>query len=125
MKTSEINTANASTKAQSQIFNVWHDNVQSTRRSAISAWFESQAAWFEDSRFAMMTLMITVQSCIGSIACMYIFQNNAADIWFILCTAITMGTNAMFIAQAPAKICLASLYLSILVNSILILMNCF
>jgi|GEM_PF-781210 len=124
MKTSEINTANASTKQQPAIFNVLHDNVQA-KNPAVSTWFEKQAAWFEESRFAMMTLMITVQSCIGSIACMYIFQNNASDIWFMICAAVTMGTNAMFIAQAPAKICLASLYLSILVNSMFILMNGF
>ncbi|HEX8515536.1 MAG TPA: hypothetical protein VF868_05005 [Bacteroidia bacterium] len=132
MKTSDLNSANLHLKQQSQLINAWPQKAMyskqqtnvSALRSVFTVLFEKHALWFEESRFAMMTLMITLQSCIGSIACMYIFQSGAPDIQFVLCAAISMGTNAMFISQAPAKICLASFYLSLIVNMILILMNC-
>jgi hypothetical protein len=131
MKTSEFNSANVHGQ-QSQVFNAWPEKAVSAKRntkslvkrSTFSILFEKHALWFEESRFALMTLMITLQSCIGSIACMYILQNNSNDFVLVSCAMVTMASNAMFISQAPAKFCIAFFYLSILVNSVFILINC-
>jgi hypothetical protein len=86
-------------------------------------WFAKQAEALETNRFGWMALMIMVQSCIGSIACMYILRNDAGDLMLAACAAVTMGSNATLIAQANAKLCLAVFYLSIVVNTILIAVN--
>lgn len=133
MKTSKINTANLHANPSAQVLNAWPEKavyvkekktVLSAERFTFSILWEKHVQWFEESRFALMTMMITLQSCLGSIACMYIFQNHASDFQFILCTMVTMTANAMFIAQGPAKVCLASLYTSIFVNLTFILLNC-
>jgi hypothetical protein len=86
-------------------------------------WFTKQAAAFEANRFGWMALMIMVQSCVGSIACMYILRSGAGDLMLASCAAITMGANAALIAQANAKICLAAFYLSVIANTIFIVLN--
>ena len=130
MKTSEITSAKLNVK-QSQVFNGWSGKaVNATTidhsipaKRTLATLFDKHALWFEEARFPLMTLMMTLQSCIGSIACMYIFQNNASDIMFIICAVITMAANAMFISQAPAKICLVAFYISLIGNTAFILMN--
>lgn len=89
----------------------------------VDGWFNHQATKFEEARFGWMAIAITIQSCLGSIACMFILQNNASDIMLALCAAITMACNAMFIALAPGKWCLGSFYLSVFLNVIFILLN--
>jgi len=86
-------------------------------------WFNKQAAVFEKGRFGMMAILITLQSCVGSIACMYILQNGASEVWLAVCAAITMGCNAIMIAQASARLCLAAVYASVLVNTLLVVFN--
>lgn len=86
-------------------------------------WFNKQAELFEKGRFALMTILITLQSCVGSIACMYILRNDASEVWLAACAAITMACNAVMIAQASAKTCLATLYISIFANTLLIIFN--
>lgn len=86
----------------------------------ISNWFNRQTAAFEESRFGLMTIYITIQSCLGSFACMYVLENNGPDLPLILTAAVTMWANAMFIAQASAKWCMIIFYLSILTNATII-----
>jgi hypothetical protein len=87
-----------------------------------SAW-DRQAVAFEKARYFWMAIMITLQSCLGAIACLYILQNNASTFTLSACAALSMGSNALFIGLAPAKWCLIGFYLSILFNTIFILMN--
>ncbi len=94
-----------------------------SKATGIVGWFNTQAANFEERRFAAMCVMLTIQSCLGSIACMYILQNDGSMGLLMTGAAITMGSNSAFIAQAPAKWCLGFFYLSLFVNSILILAN--
>lgn len=77
----------------------------------------------EANRFGWMAFLIMLQSCIGSIACMYILRNGASDFMLAGCAAVTMGSNAAFIAQANARICLGVFYLSIVLNTIFIAVN--
>lgn len=83
-------------------------------------WIKKQEEWFEEARFGAMTLMITFQSCLGSVAAMYALK---LDNVVILATvaALTMASNAMFIAQAEAKYCLYAFYTSIVVNTLLLI----
>ena len=89
----------------------------------LAKWFNKQAEKFESTRFGWTAILITAQSCLGSIDCMYILQHHASDIMLAFCAALTMGCNAIFIAQGPGKWCLFSFYLSMIVNNIFILLN--
>jgi hypothetical protein len=87
------------------------------------SWFNKQAEYFEKTRFGWMAIYITISSCLGSIACMLILENNGGDFMLITCAAISMATNSLFIAQSNAKWCMAVFYLSLLINSLLIIVN--
>jgi hypothetical protein len=50
-------------------------------------------------------------------------ENNGGDFMLITCAAISMATNSLFIAQSNAKWCMAVFYLSLLINSLLIIVN--
>ncbi len=63
---------------------------------------DRQAANFEENRFGAMALMITFQSCYGSIAAMYALKQDSIAILFI-CACVTMASNATFISQSPGK----------------------
>lgn len=82
-------------------------------------WFDKQAADFEISRFGAMTLMITLQSCLGSIAAMYTLATNSFIALGIV-AFVTMASNAAFISQVSAKWCLRFFYLSIFVNCLVL-----
>lgn len=82
-----------------------------------------QAARFEEARFGWMSILMTAQSCVGAIACMFILLNNAHVVWLALCAAVTMGSNAMFIGLASARACLITFYLSAIVNTVFIILN--
>jgi hypothetical protein len=92
-----------------------------SKHNVLAEFFSRQAQTFESNRFVMMTLFMTIQSCLGSIATFYLLQNAQADVWFILTAAITMACNAVLIAQGSAKLCLAILYASLIFNTAMIL----
>ena len=85
-------------------------------------WFDLQAERFETSRFGAMTIMMTAQSCLGSVAAMTALKQDHYG-FLMLITAFTMASNSAFIAQSPAKWCLGLFYGSVVVSvlSILIL----
>lgn len=87
----------------------------------LTRWFHNQEMVFEESRFGRMVIFLTLQSCVGSIAAMLALQNHAGDWALITAAAVTMWSNSMFIAQASAKWCLLIFYLSLVVNTTLIL----
>jgi hypothetical protein len=78
-------------------------------------WFQKQAIQFDQSRFGVMTILITIQSCLGSIAASYAIKEDELFVGTI-CTAITMASNAAFISQISAKLCLAIFYAGVLLN---------
>lgn len=86
--------------------------------------FEKQARQFEESRFGAMALMMTAQSCWGSIAAMYALQADNI-LLLAICAAVTMASNSAFIAQSPAKWCLGIFYTSIITNLIILLITLF
>lgn len=98
-------------------------NTTSTQGHFLSAWFNRQADSFEASRFGWMAMYITIQSCLGSVACAFILKNHASIFMLASCAAISMASNAVFIAQGDKKWCIAVFYLSLLANSLFILLN--
>lgn len=88
-------------------------------------WFDKQARSFESKRFGWMTILLTAQSCLGSIACGFILKNHANLFMLSICAAMTMGCNAMFIALAPPKVCLIVFYASAILNTLFIMLNLF
>ena len=77
----------------------------------------------EFSYYGIMSMVVLIGSCWGSIAAMMIFKNNA-PIWELaLVIAGTMGANAAAIAQAPIKWLLSVAAGSAVVNTLLILVN--
>lgn len=96
---------------------------QNKSNSEVGNWFTNQAVKFEKARFFWMAIYITAQSCLGSIACGFILQNGADILMLCTCAAITMMSNAMFIALAPPKVCLAIVYLSFILNTFFIIIN--
>lgn len=92
--------------------------------STNGSWFDKQAVLFEERRFGAMALMMTAQSCWGSVVAMYALK--ADNIVFLaICTALTMASNATFIAQSPAKWCLSIFYISVITNLLLLLITLF
>lgn len=89
----------------------------------LTRWFHKQQVAFDETRYGHMVIFLTLQSCVGSIACMYTLQNTGSDIMLILAAAITMWSNAMFIAQSKAKWSLIVFYASLIINTAIILIN--
>ncbi|MCT4582109.1 MAG: hypothetical protein N4A35_11875 [Flavobacteriales bacterium] len=83
-------------------------------------YIEKLVNYFEENRFGAMTLMITFQSCYGSVAAMLALMHNAMII-LTICTLVTMASNATFIAQSPAQWCVSMFSFSVITNSLLLL----
>lgn len=81
---------------------------------------KKQIDFFEKNRFGAMALMLTFQSCYGSIAAMLSLQTENV-ITLSICSVVTMASNAAFIAGAPSKWCVNIFNLSVLSNSIIII----
>lgn len=86
--------------------------------------YKRQLDYFEKNRFGAMTLMLTFQSCYGSIAAMLSLQTENAFA-LAVCAVLTMSSNAAFIAQATSRWCINLFYLSLFVNSIIIMYGLF
>ncbi len=87
-------------------------------------WYQKQLANYEVNRYGAMTLMITLQSCWGSIAAMYSLVNESF-ISLGIVAVMTLASNAAFIAQSPAKWCLNIFYTSLIVSTIVLFVNLF
>lgn len=97
-------------------------NLESSKsQNFLTRWFANQQIVFEETRFGRMVIFLTLQSCVGSIAAMLALQNGTGDWALITAAAVTMWSNSMFIAQASARWCLLIFYLSLVVNTTLIL----
>ena len=87
-------------------------------------WYQKQLANYEANRYGAMTLMITLQSCWGSIAAMYSLVNeNFISLGIV--AVMTLASNAAFIAQSPAKWCLNTFYASLIISTIVLIINLF
>ena len=87
-------------------------------------WFDKQAQSFEVNRFGAMALMMTAQSCWGSVAAMYALKADNI-VLLVVCAAVTIASNSAFIAQSPAKWCLGIFYTSVIANLVILLLTIF
>lgn len=77
----------------------------------------------EFNHFAILAMAILVGSCLGSITTMAIFENNAPIWQFMLGLAFTMANLVACIAQAPTKWVVNLFGASLVVNTLLLLIN--
>lgn len=75
------------------------------------------------SHFGLISMAILIGSCLGGIATMKIFENNAPLWQFIVSLGITMANLVACIAQAPTKWVVNLFGASLIVNIILLLAN--
>lgn len=70
----------------------------------------------EFNRYVLMAHTLVIQSCAGSVAVYYIMQlkGNMSTLLLCLIAAITMGANAVAIAQAPMKLVLRMCILTLI-----------
>ena len=85
-------------------------------------WFNKQATLFDTYRFGAMSMMMIFQSCLGSIAAMLVVDLINV-IPLVITAMITMASNAICIAQGPAKWCLSIFYASVVINLSIIIIT--
>lgn len=82
---------------------------------------------FKENYILYIPLSIILQSCIGSIAAMYILINSKISEFYLLeltlCVIVSMAYNAAIMAQLKLKWVFNLLILSLIVNIILITLN--
>lgn len=82
---------------------------------------------FKSMYLAYIPLGIILQSCIGSVAAMYILINNDYSFFsyfqLTLCVIVTMMFNAAVLAQLPKDTSFKLLLLSLVVNIALFIIN--
>lgn len=83
---------------------------------------------FEEMYLGYAALAIIASSCLGSIAAMFILMNGHGllnMIQLFLVVAVCMGFNAAVLAQLKPKFVFNSLIISLVVSTILIIVNSF
>lgn len=93
--------------------------MKNSNDSALT-WLDKQAVNFEKSRFGAMSAMMIIQSCLASIAAGLVLSLETV-VPLVITTLTAMGSNAIFIAQGPAKWCIIGFIVSIIANLIIIL----
>ncbi|MFK7749921.1 MAG: hypothetical protein AB8B65_16125 [Kordia sp.] len=82
---------------------------------------------FQDKYMMYIPLTIILQSCIGSIAAMYILMSGldtiSSLVQLFLCVIFCMFYNAAILAQLKGKLVFNMLILSLLSNVIFIIIN--
>ena len=77
----------------------------------------------EFSYFGFIAMSILISSCLGGITTMKIFENDAPIWMFILSIGVTMANLVSCLAQAPMKWVVNLFALSLLVNTVLLIVN--
>lgn len=77
------------------------------------------------SHYGLITMAILIGSMMGSIAAMYVFEAGAPLWQFVVGLIFTMANLVACISQAPTKWVFNLFALSLIVNTILILVNMF
>lgn len=75
------------------------------------------------SYFGLIAMAILIGSCLGGITTMKIFEADAGMWQFVLGLGVTMANLVASISQAPTKWVVNLFALSLLVNTVLLLVN--
>ncbi|PBQ33734.1 hypothetical protein CNR22_18760 [Sphingobacteriaceae bacterium] len=101
-------------------YNPSHSNAQTDHSATFYARLIKK---LEFSYFGLIALSILISSCLGGITTMQIFEHDAPLIEFILSVSFTMAVLVACLSQAPAKWIVNLFTLSILVNTVLLIIN--
>lgn len=83
--------------------------------------FNQQVEQFEGASYGMMGFYLTLQSCLGGIACMFLLMSYV-PVWVMMpCAMVTMLCNALLISQASNKWSVFLFDLSIIINTFYII----
>ncbi len=89
--------------------------------------YQKHLADFKSHYMLYAALFIIFQSCLGSIAAMFILMNATPDSFpyfqLGLCVVVTMAFNASIMAQLSPKVVFNLLLASIIINTILLAVN--
>ncbi|WOD43715.1 hypothetical protein [Hwangdonia lutea] len=89
--------------------------------------YEKSLSNFNENYILYIPLSIIFQSCVGSIAAMYILINSTISEFYLLeltiCVIVSMTYNAAIMAHLKLKWTFNLLILSLIVNIILIALN--
>lgn len=96
---------------------------QLVQSGSLSARYNLFIKKLEFSHFGIIAMAILIGSCLGSITTMKIFENHAPDWQFIVSLGITMANLVACISQAPTKWVVSLFTASIVVNTLLLVIN--
>ena len=100
-------------------------NQTQTNELSLSARYNKFIEDLKFSHFGLISMAILIGSCMGGIAAMFVFQNHAPEWEFIVGLIFSMMNLVACISQAPTKWVFNLFVLSLLVNSVLIIVNIF
>lgn len=101
-------------------YNLSHSDVNTLPSNSLYARLIKR---LEFSYFGLIAMSILISSCLGGITTMQIFEHDAPLIEFILSVSFTMTVLVACLSQAPAKWIVNLFTLSILVNTVLLIIN--
>lgn len=84
--------------------------------------FERQCLAYQHSTFGALAALVTAQSCWGSVAAL-LSLHTGVDFFIGVAAFLCMGSNAAFLAGAPAKFTIGTLWASVLINFAIIVIN--
>lgn len=90
---------------------------------SLSARYNRFIKSLEFSHFGVIAMAILFGSCLGSIATMKVFENNAPLWQFIVSLGFTMANLVACISQAPTKWVVNLFTASLFVNTLLLIIN--
>lgn len=97
--------------------------LQSSSSLTLSARYNRLIETLKFSYYGIIAMTMTIGSCLGAIATMYVFQNDAALWQFVLALGIAMANNVAAISQAPMKWVANIFILNVIINTIIIIAN--
>ena len=99
------------------------DKRATTKAPQTSGWFETLSRKLTPSYYGLIAFTITVGSCMGGIAAMFV-QENHAPIWQLaLVMSAAMANNVASIGQAPTKWVLGTFLFCFVVSTGLTILN--
>lgn len=109
-------------QTEAELFSTQNTSIRRPATKQLSA-YDRLIEGLTFSHFGLIAFAILVSSCLGSIATMKIFENHADSWQFILSLAVTMANLVACISQAPTKWVVNLFGLSLIVNTLLLLLN--
>ncbi len=99
------------------------DSITSTSTIGFAMRYNRFIEKLKFSHYSIISMSILIGSCLGGVATMKIFENDAPLWQFVLSLSFTMANLVACIAQAPTKWVVNLFTASFIVNTILLILN--